>query len=81
MPLLELPASTFGRHNSSNALQVSGMGIAAAHSLWGRILMEDTGLGEEAAPCLGEGLGRGEPPRGEAAVKGDPTPRGDGVGN
>ena len=89
MPLLELPARTLGRHNSSNALEVSGMGIAAAHSLWGRIrdgawLMEDIGipdgLGEEPA-CLGEGLGRGEPPRGEAAVKGEPTPRGDGVGN
>ena len=89
IPLLVLTGSSLGRHSSSKAFEVRGVGMAAAQSRWGRIrdgawLMEDIGipdgLGEDPA-CLGEGLGRGEPPRGEAAVKGEPTPSGDGVGN
>jgi len=66
-------------------LEVRGVGIAAAQSLWGRIRDgvwlrgSAAGLGEEPA-CLGEGLGRGEPPRGEAAVKGDPAASGEAVG-
>ena len=83
MPLLELPASTLGRHNSSNALTLSGVGMAAAQSLCGRIReggwLTD-GLGEDPG-CLGDGLGLGDPPRGEAAVKGDPAPMGEGAGN
>ena len=33
IPLLVLPGSSLGRHNSSNALEVRGVGMAAAHSL------------------------------------------------
>ena len=38
------------------------------------------GLGEDPA-CLGDGRGLGDPPRGEAAVKGEPAAMGEGVGN
>ena len=37
-------------------------------------------MGEDPA-CLGEGRGLGDPPRGEAAVKGEPAAMGEGVGN
>ena len=83
MPLLELPTNTLGRHNSSNALTLRGVGMAAAHSLWGRIRdggWATEGFGE-APGFLGEGLGLGDPPSGDAAVKGDPAPMGDGAGN
>ena len=61
--------------------------MAAAQSLCGKILdggwLTGTaeGLGEDPG-WRGDGRGRGEPPSGEAAVKGEPTapPMGEGVG-
>ena len=71
-----------GRHISSKALWVNGVGLAPAHSLWGRTL-DAEGMARSWCECWlwwpGTLPGLGDMPgRGEGLLRpGDPTPMGE----